>query len=92
MIRNCFGDVRLTWISGEDAAEIGLVALLHPERFERGVVQNPPGAELLSHAEVRARAERGALAANPLRAHHARGLGGTSCWRLAEAGAAGRSG
>ena len=52
MIRNCFGDARLTWISGEDAAEIGLVALLHPERFERGRVQYPPGAELLSHAEV----------------------------------------
>ena len=52
MIRNCFGDTRLTWISGEDAAEIGLVALLHPERFERGMVQYPPGAELLSHAEV----------------------------------------
>ena len=52
MIRNCFGDARLTWISGEDAAEIGLVALLHPERFERGRVQYPPGAELLSHDEV----------------------------------------
>ena len=44
--------MRLTWISGEDAAEIGLVALLHPERFEGGMVQYPPGAELLSHAEV----------------------------------------
>src|SRR5207249_3312833 len=42
----------LTWISGEDAAEIGLVALLHRERFERSTVQYPPGAELLSHAEV----------------------------------------
>src|SRR5438132_992826 len=52
MIRNCFGDARLTWISGEDAAEIALVALLHPERFERGMVQYPPGAELLSHAEI----------------------------------------
>src|SRR5882762_9811987 len=52
MIRNCFGDARLTWISGEDAAELGLVALLHPERFEGGMVQYPPGAELLSHAEV----------------------------------------
>jgi uncharacterized protein YbjT (DUF2867 family) len=47
-----FGDARLTWISGEDAAEIGLVALLHRERFERSTVQYPPGAELLSHAEV----------------------------------------
>jgi hypothetical protein len=28
------------------------VALLHPERFERGMVQYPPGAELLSHAEI----------------------------------------
>jgi len=52
VIRNCFGDARRTWISGEDSAEIGLVALLHPERFEGGMVQYPPGAELLSHAEV----------------------------------------
>src|SRR5262249_28059668 len=51
-IRNCFGDARRNWISGEDSAEIGLVALLHPERFEGGMVQYPPGAELLSHAEV----------------------------------------
>jgi hypothetical protein len=28
------------------------VALLHRERFERSTVQYPPGAELLSHAEV----------------------------------------
>src|SRR5258705_1808458 len=52
VIRNCFGDARRTWISGEDSAEIGLVALLRPERFEGGMVQYPPGAELLSHAEV----------------------------------------
>jgi uncharacterized protein YbjT (DUF2867 family) len=51
-IRNCFGDARLTWISGEDAAGIGLAALLHPERFEAGMVQYPTGAELLSHAEI----------------------------------------
>jgi len=52
-IRNCFGDVRLSWISGEDAAGIGLAALLHPERFEGGMVQYiRQGAELLSHAEV----------------------------------------
>lgn len=52
MVRNSFGDARLSWISGEDAAEISLVALLHPERFEGGMVQFPPGAELLSHEEV----------------------------------------
>ena len=52
-IRNCFGDARLTWISGEDAAGIGLAALLHPQRFEGGIVQYiRQGAELLSHAEV----------------------------------------
>ena len=51
-IRNCFGDARLTWISGEDAAGIGLAALLHPERLEAGMVQYPTGAELLSHAEI----------------------------------------
>src|SRR6266404_9884350 len=31
---------------------VGDLALLHPERFEGGMVQYPPGAELLSHAEV----------------------------------------
>lgn len=51
-IRNCFGDVRLAWISGEDAARIALAALLHPERFEDGMVQYLPGAQLLSHAEI----------------------------------------
>src|SRR5258706_15380727 len=50
-IRNCFGDVRLSWISGEDAAGIGLAALLHPERFEGGMVQYiRQSAGLLSHA------------------------------------------
>src|SRR5260370_7127704 len=53
MIGKCFGDVRLSWISGEDAAGMGLAALLHAERFEGGMVQYiRQGAELLSHAEV----------------------------------------
>jgi len=80
-IRNCFGDVRLSWISGEDAAGIGLAALLHPSVFEGGMVQYiRQGAELLSHAEV-ARVLSEELSRpirfEPLRARP----GGTSCWR-----------
>ncbi|KWX68516.1 NmrA family NAD(P)-binding protein [Mycobacterium sp. NAZ190054] len=49
--RNSFGSVKMAWISGQDAAELGVVALLHPERFTESVVW-PQGSELLSHYDV----------------------------------------
>lgn len=52
VIRNSFADAAVPWISGEDAAELAASALLHPERFEGGAVHYPPGAELLSHADI----------------------------------------
>ncbi|MFT3775991.1 MAG: NAD(P)H-binding protein [Minicystis sp.] len=52
VIRNCFGDARMPWIAGEDAAELMVAALLHPERFGDGPVCSPPGAELHTHAEI----------------------------------------
>src|SRR6266850_1821025 len=69
-IRNCFGDARLTWISGEDAAGIGLAALLHPERFEAG------RDELLALAE----AQPGG-AVNPDMAGHISTLGAAAAAR-----------
>lgn len=49
--RNSFGSVKMAWISGQDAAELGVVALLHPERFTDAVVW-PQGFEMFSHYEV----------------------------------------
>lgn len=51
ILRNSFGDSRIPWISGRDAAELGLSALLHPERFEAKVCY-PTGNEQFTHADV----------------------------------------
>jgi uncharacterized protein YbjT (DUF2867 family) len=51
VIRNSFGPNRVGWISGHDAAEVAVAALLHPERFD-GPVTYPPGPEAFSHAEI----------------------------------------
>jgi uncharacterized protein YbjT (DUF2867 family) len=52
VIRNCFGEARSPWIAGEDAAELVVAALLHPERFAGGKVQYPPGSALHTHSEL----------------------------------------
>jgi uncharacterized protein YbjT (DUF2867 family) len=52
VMRNCFGDAKIPWIAGEDAAELMVSALIHPERFGGQVVFYPPGAEVLSHAQI----------------------------------------
>ncbi len=49
--RNSFGNGEIAWISGGDAAELALTALLHPERFD-GPIAYPPGSEQFSHSEV----------------------------------------
>ncbi|KUI22272.1 NmrA family NAD(P)-binding protein [Mycobacterium sp. GA-2829] len=49
--RNSFGSVKMAWISGQDAAELGVVALLDPGRFTKSVVW-PQGSELLSHYDI----------------------------------------
>lgn len=51
VFRNSFGTGRVAWVSGSDAAELGLAALLHPERFE-GPVYYAKGSELVSHDEI----------------------------------------
>lgn len=49
---NSFGTTQAPWISGHDAADLAVAALLHPDRFANARVSYPPGAELLSHIEV----------------------------------------
>ena len=49
---NSFGTGPAPWISGRDAADLAVTAVLHPERFAAARVSYPPGAELLSHPEV----------------------------------------
>ncbi len=52
VIRNCFGEARAPWIAGEDAGELVVAALLHPERFGGKGIHYPPGSALLSHREL----------------------------------------
>lgn len=51
--RNSFGSVAMPWISGRDAAELAVAALLHPERFD-ATVTYPQGSERYSHADIAA--------------------------------------
>jgi uncharacterized protein YbjT (DUF2867 family) len=51
VIRNSFGDSSIGWISGRDAAELAVAAMLHPERFD-GPVSFPPGPESFTHAQI----------------------------------------
>jgi uncharacterized protein YbjT (DUF2867 family) len=52
VIRNCFGDARAPWIAGDDAGELVVAALLHPERFDGKSVHYLPGSALHSHQEL----------------------------------------
>jgi uncharacterized protein YbjT (DUF2867 family) len=51
VLRNCFGDAEMAWISAEDAAELSRVALLEPRRFTAGV-NYVAGSESYSHQQV----------------------------------------
>jgi len=51
LIRNSFGPGEVAWISGRDAAELGLAALLHPERFAEPVYY-AKGSQSYSHGEI----------------------------------------
>jgi uncharacterized protein YbjT (DUF2867 family) len=53
-VRNSFGAAAVPWIAGEDAAELAVAAILHPERFAGADVHYPPGAALHTHAEIAA--------------------------------------
>lgn len=52
VIRNCFGDTKMPWISGEDAAELMVSALLYPDRFGGQSVCYPRGEVVLSHKQI----------------------------------------
>ncbi|OBB35932.1 NmrA family NAD(P)-binding protein [Mycobacterium sp. 852002-51961_SCH5331710] len=56
LIRNSFGDNAVAWISGSDAAELGLMALVHPDRFPEPVYY-VKGSEVFSHAHIAAALE-----------------------------------
>ena len=49
---NSFGTGPAPWISGRDAADLAVAALVSPERFADAKVSYPPGSTLLSHVEV----------------------------------------
>jgi uncharacterized protein YbjT (DUF2867 family) len=51
LLRNSFSDKPVGWISGSDAGEVAVTALLHPDLFD-GPVCYPSGSELLNHHEV----------------------------------------
>jgi uncharacterized protein YbjT (DUF2867 family) len=49
---NCFGDARPAWISGTDAADLCVTALLDPQSHANTPFIYPPGHELLSQQEI----------------------------------------
>jgi uncharacterized protein YbjT (DUF2867 family) len=51
LLRNSFGDGPVGWISGGDAGELAVAALLRPNAFD-GPVCYPSGSELLNHHEI----------------------------------------
>lgn len=51
LIRNSFGPGEVAWLSGRDAAELGVAALLHPERFPEPVYY-AKGSEVHGHADI----------------------------------------
>ena len=51
VIRNSFGDSWIGWISGRDAAELAIAAMLHPERFDEPITF-PPGPESFTHTQI----------------------------------------
>ncbi|GFG68230.1 NmrA family transcriptional regulator [Mycobacterium kubicae] len=51
VLRNCFGDSPVGWISGSDAGELAVAALLHPDRFD-GPVCYPAGSEAFNHIDI----------------------------------------
>lgn len=49
---NSFGTGPAPWISGRDAADLAIAALIDPQLFAENKVSYPPGSTLLSHVEV----------------------------------------
>ena len=51
VLRSSFGDGKVPWVSGRDAAELALAALLNPERFD-APVSYPTGNEVFAYSDV----------------------------------------
>ncbi|UGT61972.1 NAD(P)H-binding protein [Nocardia asteroides] len=51
---NSFGAAVVPWISGLDAADLAVTALLDPARYPRGSTHYPQGAAAHSHADIAA--------------------------------------
>jgi uncharacterized protein YbjT (DUF2867 family) len=49
---NSFGAGRAPWISGRDAADLAVAALVDPDRYPPATLSYPPGTALLSHDEI----------------------------------------
>ncbi|MEU7628782.1 NAD(P)H-binding protein [Nocardia sp. NPDC049220] len=49
---NNFGSGRAPWISGQDAADLAVAALVDPDRYPAGTISYPGGVELRSHQEI----------------------------------------
>ncbi|GAB2664902.1 NmrA family NAD(P)-binding protein [Nocardia goodfellowii] len=49
---NSFGDAVVPWISGRDAADLAVAALIDPTRYPRGTTVYPQAATVHSHAEI----------------------------------------
>ena len=77
LLRNSFSDKPVGWISGSDAGEVAVTALLHPDLFD-GPVCYPSGSESLNHHEVAEILSRGTRTSDQLRADLARNGGARS--------------
>ncbi|WP_157392235.1 NmrA family NAD(P)-binding protein [Nocardia terrae] len=51
---NSFGAAAMPWISGHDAADLAVAALIDPDRYPAATTSYPPGAAVHTHAEIAA--------------------------------------
>ncbi|HKP95266.1 MAG TPA: NmrA family NAD(P)-binding protein, partial [Fibrobacteria bacterium] len=52
VIRNSFSNIKVSWMSGEDAGKLAVSALLHPGRYSGKTAIYPSGGERFSHSEI----------------------------------------
>lgn len=52
VLKNSFGDLPLSWITGDDAGRLAVAALLHPERLKGETTIYPSGGAQVSHGEI----------------------------------------
>lgn len=52
VLKNTFGDLPLSWITGDDAGRLAVAAMLHPERLKGETTIYPSGGAQVSHGEI----------------------------------------